>query len=261
MAKNNWDQVTLDPQKAETFSAGQRGAADPVLHYQGNATFPGGGVHWDSGSGASAGNPNNINLDILIDRDFPQLPPGGKDFLKAQLKAQGVDNSSSLSDYKKAWAAVTQQYSTQLAPYSKASQIFGTQTPGQLSPDQSQKLWAAADQYEKPYIDAMKNTSGQMAAYLKQIMPSLPKGYQSLVQAQMQGPGGLLNLPDQVSNLIHQENPAAIANAYSQYYGSGGTTPAATGLNLAALTGQNPQTGTTATSDRNLKANITPVVW
>ncbi len=231
MAKktDNWDQVQLDPQKAQDFAAGERGAADPALHYQGDSAFPGGGILWDSGGGSGGGDSKgpNLNLDILLNRTYQGLPPQGVEALKQALKAQGVDDTSSFADFQKALGAVQQAY-PQLQQYTPMGRAFPPTTPGQLTPEQSKAMWDTASKYEQPYLDAMQNTSNQMGAYLKQLMPSLPKGYQSLVKAQMDGPGGLLNLPSQVSNLIHEQNPAAIANAYSQYYGSGGTTPTAT---------------------------------
>ncbi len=185
-----------------------------------------------SGSGG-VGAGKSYDVENMIRTYLPGLVNDPVKYAAVRDALKGSESGSGVG-YHQAITALIAAH-PELQQYSKWGQAFPATSPGQLTDTQSKALWAAADAYEKPYMDAMQNTAGQMGAYLKQLMPSLPKGYQSLVKAQMEGPGGLLNLPSQVSNLIHQENPAAIANAYAQYYGSGGTTPAATGLNLASL--------------------------
>ncbi len=199
------------------------GAADPSGRIPGTAVkgFTGGGDQVQGGAtsgGVGAG--KSYDVDNMLNTYLPGLTPEQHAVIRQQLKGS---ESGSGAAYHSAINALVQQY-PQLQQYTPMGKAFPATTPGMLTPEQSKAMWDTASKYEQPYLDAMQNTSNQMGAYLKQLMPSLPKGYQSLVHAQMEGPGGLLNLPSQVSNLIHEQNPAAIANAYSQYYGSGGTT-------------------------------------
>ncbi len=219
----------------ESVRGGLPGAAGyfpPEPGSPGGSSQGGGG-----GSSGGVGAGKSYDPDNMINTYLPGLTPEQHAAVRDALK--GSESGSGVA-YHTAINALAQAH-PELQSYTKWGHAFPAQTPGMLSPEQSQKLWAMASAYEQPYFDAMQNTSNQMSAYLKQLMPSLPKGYQSLVKAQMEGPGGLLNLPSQVSNLIHQQNPAAIANAYAQSYGGTGTTPTATASNLfAGLTAPKP---------------------
>ncbi len=235
------DTGQLDPISRTIAALATGGASNFML--PGGGQVSGFGAGPSSGGGGSSGGTGagkSYDPDNMINTYLPGLTPEQHAAVRDALK--GAESGSGVN-YHKAIDTLTQQH-PELQTYTKWGKAFPAQTPGMLTPQQSQAMWETANKYEQPYLDAMQNTSNQMGAYLKQLMPSLPKGYQSLVKAQMDGPGGLLNLPSQVSNLIHEQNPAAIANAYAQYYGSGGTGTSGTSQTAAVNALFNQAAGT-----------------
>lgn len=191
-------------------------------------------------SGSSqVGAGKSYDPDNLIRTYLPFLTPEQHDAIRQALKGE---ESKSGGDYHNALNQIIQQYGLQ--QYSPLGHAFGSpSSPGQLTGEQMQKLLGVTQAYQKPYLDALKNTEAQEGSFLKTLMPSLPKGYQDLVKTQFEGPGGVLNLDNQVASLLAAQNPAAIANAYSNLYAGSGTTGTTANNIFSSLAAQTPKTG------------------
>ncbi len=167
----------------------------------------------------------NLNLDILLNRTYQGLPPQGLDAIKQALKSQGVDNTSSFADFQKALGTVQQQY-PQLQQYTPMGRAFPASAPGQLSAQTMQGLTDWTNAYQKPLTEAMSRDTSQVMDALKGLAPKLPAGYQNLIKTQQPG---LQNMAGEISTMLAQAQPGAIANAQAAYYG-GTTTPTAANL-------------------------------
>jgi len=240
-----WDDIADAYNAADDWTKKHLGGPIVGTGEVSNAKKVGGGGGSSKSSGVGAG--KSYDPDNMIDTYLPGLNPQQRDAVRQALR--GAESGSG-AEYHQALNQLVSQY-PQLQQYTPMGRAFGTTPqPGQLDPTQLGQLEAATEAYQKPYIDMMKQDEGMVQTFLKQLMPSLPKGYQDLMKAQMSpdNPVGLANIDRQVQELLGRANPGMIANAYAAYNGSGATTsPTSISSLLGSLGGASGTTIKTTT--------------
>lgn len=210
-------EFTATPHKiSDAFGKGAGAASSVGDQFSGGPSSSGAGKSYD---------PDNMIRTYLPGiANNPQQMQAVRQALKQYEKGSGADYHTQLN-------TLVSQF-PQLQQYTPMGKAFPAQAPGQLSAENMKALteWTAA--YQKPLTEAMQNDTNTVMSALQGLAPKLPASYQNLIKTQGMG---LQNMGKEISTLIAQAQPGAIANAYSNYYNSGSGTGSATTLSPQAL--------------------------
>ncbi len=198
--------------EAGTQGTGQITAPDPVS---------GGGSSGGTGAGKS------FDIDNMLRTYLPGLTDPAQIAAVKQALHQMAGAEGSGGAYHSAIDALVQKYPQQLQGMTPMGKAFGTSQPGQLNADVMKGLTDWTNAYQKPLVEAMGRDTSQVMDALKGLAPKLPAGYQNLIKTQQPG---LQNMAGEISTMLAQAQPGAIANAYSQYNAGGTASPTAANL-------------------------------
>lgn len=187
-----------------------------------------------SGSSPKAGAGISYDPDNMIRSYLPGLTPQQSGFIRQQLS--GAEKGSG-ADYHKALDALVAGH-PELGQYSPWSKLFPQQQQGQLSPETMGRLLELTSQYQKPYLDQLKNISSGVSSSLQKLLPNLPSSYKGLIQSEIPV---YAHLGEQLGAALSAANPGTIANAYAQAYAPQSQAASASNNLFSNLLGQIPQ--------------------
>ncbi len=182
-----------------------------------------------SGGSGEKGAGKSFDIDNMLRTYLPGLTDPAQLAAVKQALHQIAGAEGSGVAYHNAIDALVSKYPDQLSGLTPMGKAFGTSKPGQLSPQNLQALTDWTNAYQKPLTEAMSRDTSSVMSALQGLAPKLPSSYQNLIKTQG---AGLQKMGSEISTLLAQAQPGAIANAYAQSYGGTGTPTTASANNL-----------------------------